>query len=321
MAQPNSFDTLSQYCFQQLGAPVIQIHVAEEQAQNRIEDAFDFMQEFHGEATERMFIKHMVTGNEIAVTTASGFKPSETVTGSTSGTTAVIQGVLNGLLVVGTPKGVFSVNETITGSVSGTTGVLTSYTTGDIDNGYFTVDPSVVSVANVFPITAGSNSNSQFSASYQIKVNDIYSMQNSSGSLATGGLAYYEATKQYLNLMDSVFLGEQIYRFNAKTSKLHIDMYWSDNVNPGDYILVDCYMITDPTVYASIYNDRMLKKLATAYIKKQWGSNIKLHSNIQLPGGITVNGQQIYDEAMEEIDKIEDMIRDTYQEPVGFLVG
>jgi hypothetical protein len=321
MAQPNSFDTLSQYCFQQLGAPVIQIHVAEEQAQNRIEDAFDFMQEFHGEATERMFVKHMITGNEIAVTTASAFKQGETITGATSGATALVAGVLSGLLVVGTPKGVFTINETITGTASGTTGVLTAYTTGDIDNGYITLDPSVVSVADVFPITAGSNSNSQFSASYQIKVNDIYSMQNSSGSLATGGLAYYEATKEYLNLMDGIFLGQQIYRFNAKTRKLYVDMDWNDNVNPGDYLLLDTFMIVDPEVYAAIWNDRMLKKLATAYIKKQWGSNIKLHSNIQLPGGITVNGQQIYDEAMEEIDKIEDLIRDTYQEPVGFLVG
>jgi hypothetical protein len=254
MARPNSFDTLSTYCLQQLGAPVIQVHVAAEQIQNRVEDAFDFMREFHGDAIERTYLKHQVTQD-------------------------------------------------------------------DIDNGYLPVGDGVTAVLNVFPITAGANSNSQFSASYQIKVNDIYSLQNSSGSLATGGLAYYEETKQYLNMMDDMFLGQQQFRFNAKIGKLHIDMDWSENVNVGDYILVECTVILDETVYTSIYNDRMLKKLAVAYIKKQWGSNMKLHGNIVLPGGITIQGQQIYDEAMEEIDKIEDQIRDTYQAPPMFLVG
>jgi hypothetical protein len=319
--QPNSFDTLAQYCFQQLGAPVIEIRVAEEQAQNRIEDAFDFFREFHGDATERQFIKHMVTGNEMGAVQASTFVQGETITGATSGATAVVYGTLTGTLVLNTPVGVFTIGETITGNQSHSTDTVLTYTTGDIDNGYFSVDSSVVSVVNVFPVTGGANSNSQFSASYQIKVNDIYSMQNSSGSLATGGLAYYEATKQYLNLMDSIFLGEQIFRFNAKNSKVYIDFSWSDNLNPGDYILADAYVIVDEDAYTAVWNDRMLKKLATAYIKKQWGSNIKLHSGIVLPGGITVNGQQIYDEAMEEIEKIEDLIRNTYQEPCGFLVG
>jgi hypothetical protein len=254
MARPNSFDSLSLYCLQQLGSPVIDIHVADEQIQNRIEDAFDFMREFHGDACEKTFLKHQVT-------------------------------------------------------------------TDDITNGWLPVGTSVTAVTTVFPISGSENTNSQFSASYQIKVNDIYSLQSSSGSLATGGLAYYEATKQYLNMMDGVLIGQQQFRFNAKVGKLYIDFDWSENVNPGDWILVECVAIVDETVYTSIYNDRMLKKLATAYIKKQWGNNLKLHSGLVLPGGVTMNGQEIYNEAIDEIDKIEEQIRDTYQLPPMFLVG
>lgn len=254
MARPNSFDTLSTYCLQQLGSPVIQIHVATEQIQNRIEDAFDFFREFHGEAIQSTYLKHQVTQD-------------------------------------------------------------------DIDNGWLPVGSGVTAIQRVFPISGSENTNSQFSASYQIKVNDIYSLQWSSGSLATGGLAYYEATKQYLNMMDDVLLGEQQFRFNPKVGQLYIDFDWSENVNVGDWILVECTVVVDEAVYTEIYNDRMLKKLAVAYVKKQWGSNMKLHGNIVLPGGITIQGQQIYDEAMEEIEKIEDQIRDTYQAPPMFLVG
>jgi hypothetical protein len=239
---------------QELGAPVIQIHVAPEQIQNRIEDAFDFFHEFHGDAIQDTYLKHQVTQD-------------------------------------------------------------------DIDNGWIPVGDGVTAVLNVFPIAGSANTNSQFSASYQIKVNDIYSLQSSSGSLATGGLAYYESVKQYLNMMDGVLIGQQQFRFNPKVGKLFIDMDWNENVNVGDYILVECTAVVDEETYTAIYNDRMLKKLAVAYVKKQWGSNMKLHGNIVLPGGITIQGQQIYDEAMVEIEKIEDQIRDTYQAPPMFLVG
>jgi hypothetical protein len=320
--RPNSFDSLTRYCFEQLGAPVIDIHVAEEQAQNRIEDAFDYFREFHGDATERMFMQHQVTDNQIAIPAATSFTFGETITGSVSGTTAHVTGLSTGILSVDSPVGAgWIVGESITGNESGTNGVIGSYTTGDIDNGFLPVGSAVVAVARVYPISGGANSNSQFSASYQIKVNDIYSLQSSSGSLATGGLAYYEETKEYLNMMDTVLVGEQQFRFNPKTAKLYIDFNWRENINPGQWILVECFTVVDEAAYTAIWNDRMLKKLATAYIKKQWGSNLKLHSGIVLPGGITIQGQQIYDEAMEEIEKIEEQIQSTYQEPPSFLVG
>lgn len=326
MAQPNSFDTLAEYCLQQLGAPVIDIHVAEEQVQNRIEDAFDFFQEFHGDATELTFQKYVVKGNQIATPAATSFTVGETVTGQVSNATAKVLATSAGILTVDTPVGTFTLTETIIGNQSATNSTVTTYTQGDIDKGFIAVPAGVTAIRNVYPLTnaGGTNSNSQFSAAYQMKLDDMYALLH--GDVAGNGngwanLAQYEAVKQYLNTMDFVLTGEKIYQYNAKTRRLVIDMDWKNSVKPGDTILAEAYVIVDPAAYASIWNDRMLKKLATAYIKKQWGNNLKLHSSVILLGGVTVNGQAIYDEAVTEIDAIEEQIRDTYELPVGFLIG
>lgn len=325
MAQPNSFDTLAEYCLQQLGAPVIDIHVAEEQVQNRIEDAFDFFQEFHGDATELTFQKYVVKGNQIATPAATSFTVGETVTGQVSDATAKVLATSAGILVVDTPVGAFIPTETITGDQSAANGTVTTYTQGDIDKGFIPVPAGVIAIRNVYPLTnAGGTSNSQFSASYQMKVDDLYALihgQTASSDYGWANLAQYEQVKQYLNLMDFVLTGEKIYQYNNKTRRLVINMDWKNSVKHGDTILTESYVVVDPAVYASIWNDRMLKKLATAYIKKQWGNNLKLHSSVILLGGVTVNGQAIYDEAVTEIDAIEEQIRDTYELPPGFLIG
>jgi hypothetical protein len=320
--RPNSITSLADYCMQQLGSPVIDIHVAEEQVQNRIEDALDFFQEFHDDATERTYLTHKVRGNEIATVSATSFVITETVTGAVSGATAVVNSIVAGILIVSTPVGTFIQGESITGSKSGANGTLTSYTTGDIDNGYLPVGAGVVAISDVYPIV-GTGSTSQFSYSYQLKLQDLYSLQYNGGNGigGSGGLAQYEETKEYLNTLDSVLTGVKLYQFNRRKSQLVIDMDWKNTVQPGSYIVIEAFVIIDPALYTSMFDDRMLKKLATAYIKKQWGSNMKLHSGIMLPGGITINGQQIYDEAMQEVENIENQIRDTYQDPCGFLVG
>ncbi len=91
--------------------------------------------------------------------------------------------------------------------------------------------------------------------------------------------------------------------------------------NVGEWLVIEGYIIVDPDTYSDVYNDRMLKKLATAYIKRQWGNNMKKFGGMQLPGGIMMNGQQIYDEAVQEIEALEQQIRDTYEEPPQFILG
>lgn len=314
--KPNSISTLQTWVLNQLGAPVIDIHVAEEQLENRIEEALDFFQDFHSDGTERTYLQHQITGNQIATPVATSFTIGEMVTGSVSGAFASVITKSNGILTVGTPTGTFIVGETIVGNQSNVSGLLNSYTTGDIDNHYITVSPDVTAIMNVYPVTS-SISNSLFSASYQMKVEDLWALQNQGMG---GDLSDYERTMEYLNTLDSVLTGEIPFRFNKRTSMLHLDMDWS-TVSVGDFIVVEARKIVDPNTYTSLFNDRMLKKLATAYVKRQWGSNLKMLSGIQLPGGVTINGQQIFDEAIEEIEQVENQIRSTFEEPVMFLVG
>jgi len=126
---------------------------------------------------------------------------------------------------------------------------------------------------------------------------------------------------QHLRTLDIIFSGEQPVRFNVLTNKLYIDWDWSNDIGAGEWIIVECNIVTDPAVYSTVFNDRMLKKLATAYLKKQWGGNLKKYGNTQTIGGIVFNGQIIYDEAMKEIEEIEHSIKTEFQAPPQFLVG
>jgi hypothetical protein len=125
---------------------------------------------------------------------------------------------------------------------------------------------------------------------------------------------------QHLRLLDIMFVGEAPIRFNRHTSKLFIDWDWKKAVI-GDWLVMEGYIIVNPDTYTKVYNDRMLKKLATALIKRQWGNNMKKFGGMQLPGGIIMNGQQVFDEAILEITQIEQQIRAEYEEPPMFLVG
>ena len=98
-------------------------------------------------------------------------------------------------------------------------------------------------------------------------------------------------------------------------------MSWATDVSVGEYIIVEAYKILDPDTWTDVYNDRFLKKYVTAKFKKQWGNNLKKFAGIQMPGGVTLNGEQIYNEAVDEIDKLENEAQSSNVEPPNFMVG
>jgi hypothetical protein len=122
-------------------------------------------------------------------------------------------------------------------------------------------------------------------------------------------------------MYDQIFPGMRSIRFNRKTDKLYIDVNWSETFQVGDYIIVECYRILDPTEYTKVYNDMFLKMYTTALIKRQWGENMKKFGGIQLPGGVLLNGQQVYDEAVDEIKQIENEMQLKSELPVDFYTG
>ena len=121
--------------------------------------------------------------------------------------------------------------------------------------------------------------------------------------------------------MQELFVGKQPFRYNRHLDRLYIDMDWSFRVTAGEYIIIKCYRTADPDTYGDVWADRWLRKYATQLIKRQWGTNLKKFSGMQLPGGVTFNGEQIYNEAEEEIKRLEEEMINTYSLPSYDMIG
>ena len=185
----------------------------------------------------------------------------------------------------------------------------------DFQNQYIPItNDGIIGVTRIFPLSSSNATVNMFDLRYQLRLHELYDFTSTS-------YVNYALTMQHLRTLDMLFSGEQPIRFNRHTNKLYIDWNWVQYAIPGEYIIIEGYYIADPNDYPKVYNDRMLKRLATAYIKRQWGNNLKKFGGMQLPGGITMNGQQIYEEAVAEIKDIEEQIRLQFEAPPQFILG
>jgi len=211
--------------------------------------------------------------------------------------------------------GAFTTGETVVGQNSAVSGTLSTFTTGIADLAYVDLDDSVIGVVRILPFTAINTGEAyMWDIRYQLRLNDMF-------DLLSTQMIYYQQVKQQLAMIDMLLVGEKSLRFNRHMNRLYIDMNWQTDVSLGEYILVEAYKILDPNQWTDVYNDRFLKRYATALIKKQWGNNLKKFEGIQMPGGVTLNGQKIYDEAVEEIRYLETEMESSYQEPPNFMMG
>jgi len=315
--------TLIDYCLRRLGFPVIEINVDEDQVSDRVDDALQYFQEYHFDGVERTYLKHQITGNTLKFSGLSSpsFNLGEKLVGGTSGASCTLVSLSGTTATVGATSGVFQASENVTGEISGFTRTLASslfYTAGDLDNQYIPIPDAVIGIIKMFNFNAPSdgmeNPNNMFNLVYQFRLNDMY-------NLLAADLIYYAQVKTTLQMYDQIFPGMRSIRFNRKTDKLYIDVNWSETFQVGDYIIVECYRILDPTEYTKVYNDMFLKMYTTALIKRQWGENMKKFGGIQLPGGVTLNGQQVYDEAVDEIKQIESEMQLKSELPVDFYTG
>jgi len=313
----NSRQSLIDYCLRKLGHPVIEINVDDDQVEDRIDEAFQFYREFHFDAIETVYLSEKVTASliQIAGINAASFANGETITGATSGATATkFSNVSSNRMNVYNVTGTFSAGETFTGATSGTSAVLSSITLGNFDNRYFGLSDAVTGIVRVLPFTNKTNGMSMFDVRYQILLNDLYSLQSTD-------IIYYSQIKTQLELFNQLLVGQKPVRFNRHQNRVYIDMDWKQDVTIGDYIVFEAFRILDPDTFTDVYNDMFLKEYATAIIKRQWGSNLKKFEGVQMPGGVTLNGQKIYDEAVEEIEKLREDVKQTYQLPVDFFTG
>jgi hypothetical protein len=314
---------LIDYCLRRLGFPVIEINVDEDQIEDRVDDALQYFQEYHFDGVERTYLKHQITGNTLKFSGLSSpsFELGEKIVGETSGASCSLLSLNGTTATTDTTKGVFQAGENVTGLTSGFTRALATtnfYTPGDVDKQYIPIPDSVIGIIKMFNFNAPGdgmeNPNNMFNLVYQFRLNDMY-------NLLAADLIYYAQVKTTLQMYDQIFPGQRSIRFNRKTDKLYIDVNWNDTFQVGDHIIVECYRILDPSEYTKVYNDMFLKMYTTALIKRQWGENMKKFGGIQLPGGVVLNGQQVYDEAVDEIKQIENEMQLKSELPVDFYTG
>ena len=317
MSNPSSRQNLIDYCLRQLGHPVLEINIDDDQIDDRIDEAFQFYREYHFDAIELTYVSIPMAQSVMTISgvNAASFTVGETLTGTTSGAkTVILSSISANKLSTSSTSGTFTVGETITGSSSGQTSTVISFELGNIDAKYLTLNDSVVGVKSILPFSSRTRGIDLFDIRYQILLNDLYSLQSTD-------IIYYSQVKTQLQLINDLLVGIKPLQFNKHMNRLYVDMDWKTDISAGEYMVVECYRILDPNSFTDVYNDMFLKEYATALLKRQWGINLKKFEGVQLPGGVTLNGQKIYDEAIEEIKQLRMDADLRYQLPVEFFTG
>jgi len=330
MSSPNSRASLKEYCLRKLGKPVLQINIDDEQTEDCIDDALSIYQENHMDGVEETFLKHVITGSTLTLSSASTgtFSNSESITGGTSNCTAKVHVQANTTTITfynhkdgngyinNSSSDTFTAAETVTGSVSGSTGTVDSVTFGDIDNYYIPISDSIIGVKNIFHIDGDATTSNMFGFKYQFLLSEL-------GNMAGGDLIHYAMSMKHMALMNDLLVTDIRYRYNRHMDKLYVDIEWKDQdaIQIGDFLIVNVYQILNPETYTDVYNDIWLKKYLVALMKKQWGQNLIKFEGMQLPGGTTLNGRQIYNDGMQDIELLEEELILKYQAPLEFFMG
>lgn len=276
MAQPSSRQELIDYCKRQLGAPVLEINVADEQVEDLVDDALQYFNERHFDGVSQTYLKYKITQGDID--RGKGTVGIATTTGTAT--------------IVGTAT-TFSFEE---------------------NSNYLQVPPNIIGVNKIFKFD-GSNTvtNNMFSVKYQLFLNDIYFWGSTE-------LLTYSMTKTYLEDIDFLLSTDKQIRFNQRMDRLYLDIDWG-SASVDDYIVIDCTRLLDPNDFSRVWNDSFLKKYLTMLIKKQWGQNLIKFQGVKLPGGIELNGRQIYDDAQRELDQLMERMSNTYELPPLDMIG
>jgi hypothetical protein len=248
MALVTTRDELKDYALRRLGAPVIKINVDDDQLEDRIDDALQFYQDYHFDATESFYWMHVITQE-------------------------------------------------------------------DVDQRYFNIDPGILGITRVFPLNDTITKNNMFDLRYQLRLHELYDFTSTS-------YTNFSITMQHLQNLSEMFTGDVPIRFQRHTRKLYVDWGWGSTQIPvGTTVIAEGFKIIDPETFESVYNDRWLKEYVTSLFKRQNAENIKKFGGIQLPGGLTLNGKEMYDEATADIQRLETEMQDRYELPVQFLIG
>lgn len=248
MAVPTTRSAFKEYCLRALGKPVIDINVADEQVEDRIDEALSYYADYHFDASAVIYYKHQISQE-------------------------------------------------------------------DIDNKYITLPENILGAVRIFQLGGWgmTSTNDIFNINYQIALNDLY-------TLTSASMIPYYMLREKLGLMQEMLVGQQLIRYERHRNRLHVDMNW-DKVKVGQFLIVEAYEVVDPDEFQDVWKDRWLYRYATALIKRQWGLNLTKFVGVQMPGGVQFNGQQILQDAQDEIRKMEEEMITTYSLPPADMVG
>ena len=333
MAAITSRQNFKDYCLRRLGFPVIDINVDDDQVEDRIDDALQYWQDYHFDGLQKFYyIRKLTTSVLTANTNISASVPNiVTVLGGTSGATAkVLSSINTSTLELQEVSGKFTVGESIryyaaNGSIQNTNSIVSSYTAGDIDNRYLDlssvtdaqgVSLNVVGITRIFPIQDSQATVNMFDLRYQLRLNELYDFTSAS-------YINYTMTQQHLRMLEQLFSGEVPIRFQRHMQRLYIDWGWGKRPDAvkGTVVVAECYASINPDYFTQVWNDRWLKEYATALIKRSWGNNMKKFGGLMLPGGVTLNGNDVYQEAVEEIKQLETEMENNYGGVLEFYLN
>ncbi len=243
-----SRDAIKNYALRRLGHPVVEVNVDDQQIEDLIDDAIQYMQEYHFDGVQRIYLTHTVTASDFA-------------------------------------------------------------------NRYISItNPNIVSVLKLYPVGFQSHAANMFDVRYQLALSDFYGLHSLD-------LTHWTMVQQHLRLLQQILEPEKNVRFSRVTNRLYIDADWDEDLKTGANIILECYAVIDPETHNEVYDNILLKRYVTALLKRQWGQNLSKFDGIQLPGGVTFNGKDIYTEGDEEVKKIEEEIQDKYELPTDFFHG
>ena len=289
MSTPSSRSEFKEYCLRQLGAPVLEINLADEQCEDIIDDGIQFFQERHFDGCARMFLKYQITQGDIDRGQASP-KP-----GSDKGSAGIV---------------------TTTATAPASSGISTVAVDFDWteNSNYLQVPPSIVGVYKVFHFDgANSITNNMFSVKYQLFLNDVYYWGSTE-------ILSYAMVKTFLEDIQFALTTEKQIRFNKRMDRLYLDIDWS-SVTVNDFLVMECFRVLDPNDYGRVWNDSFLKPYVTALMKRQWGQNLLKFQGVKLPGGVELNGRQIYDDGEKDLERIREIMASTYELPPLDMIG
>lgn len=328
MAKPTTREEFKQYCLRALGHPVIEINVDDDQVEDRIDEALQYYRDYHFDASEMVYYKHPVSeqdkqnGYIILPENIMGAVDILPIGGYVGNSTELLFNVeyqfmmsemfyftqtsvipyfmarqhLNLLqqLFVGEKLIRYSRHKNKLyvdmnwNTLSAATMEANGAGTVELSN----TSPTVVGIGTSFTTTFEAGQHiAVFNTGGEYELHQIRNVANNTQMTLTANGKFTNMTANY-----------------AKATS-------------GQFLMVRAYEVVDPDQYSDVWGDLWLFKYCTQKIKQQWGNHLKKMGQIQLVGGVVLNGQQIYDEATEAIEKMEDEMINKYSPILFDLIG